>query len=159
MALSEKTIAKRKKEYFKNMAVALKRGDWKIIGTQVGMGVSFAYTVGRSLLGRRELLLAGVNIQYCTSVFHDIHDREKEKEIERGKPLDFLIRNFDCYLLEANPEIKEKYRLHGGVFLEEGYPLDVIIFPDPKGKFPWEEGFDMGIPFNFQELYKEAPVG
>lgn len=118
----------------------IKEFGWAIVGV---FDFPFAYTVGASDLGLPEIIVTGLrDVKGCTAIINHLLTRIKNGEDPVSEEYAYTeVSNFPCYLRKLTRSQMDDYMT---VTIKrqvnfEGYQL---VYPDPKGIFPWEEGYD-----------------
>ena len=108
--------------------------------------VSFAYSIGLPITfpGAPEVLIIGLDPDSSQQIINSLvalmkagkryADRDVEHGLIQGLPLAFRTvakRHYDDYMRRA-------LEYHGG----SNWPLLQMIWPDTKGTFPWQAGFE-----------------
>jgi hypothetical protein len=100
----------------------------------------FSYSTGASLLGKPELIITGLNPETCAYFINALLNMET---LEADKPYDDLA-NMPMVLKKVaySENIKRNYMTLTAQYLEE-IPFEIlqIVYSDPNGLFPWEEGY------------------
>lgn len=122
-------------------------GHWAVMGI-LPEGASPYHTFSVGLFenfDRPEIIIFGVHPQVATQIINDIGDRIVEGlELESGRVYDDIFSNqLGAVFI---PVEKDAYDAHMGsaIWYYQGrdFPVMQLVWPDPNGKFPWEEGFD-----------------
>lgn len=113
--------------------------------TEEGQGPRFAYTIGMTDIGHPELLVIGLPDELAGLVFNQVHNElrtgqrtGRELMIEKILSVPLLVHATDpgkscAYTIQGD----EHYRIRG---LRPVYSQ--LIWPDPAGIYPHQEGFD-----------------
>ena len=107
--------------------------------------LSFSYTIGfQKTLGHPELIVFSLNGKVAHGVFWDMFRAIRDgREFPIGQRVQGIFNGADAMLL---PVAMHHYREHllsaRWFYVNEDCPCLQLIWPDPKGRFPWEPGAD-----------------
>ena len=111
----------------------------------------FAYSVGLfKTYAHPEIIVFGIEVKTAHAVINDIALMIKAgQRFLDGFVTDKLLQNFNCTFVTVP---KQNYGSYTNVAKDYyqgfGFPLLQLIWPDPKGLFPWQEGYG--------EIFKKA---
>jgi hypothetical protein len=115
--------------------------------TYVGTGEEsppFAYTVGRAMKDRPELLIVGLAQRVAQQLLNDLADRDDAEPLEvgpEGLEIRDLIAGYPAILLPADP-VAAEMNLALRFFGSEKVSALQVVWPDREGRFPWAEGYE-----------------
>lgn len=106
----------------------------------------FAYTVGLNDLQRPEVIVFSLPWEGASAILNDIAKRVRDDgwTIPVGEPVEGIVSGFPVVFIQVDQENISKYfgvgrRYAGGEFTTS--PLQ-LVWPDPNGKFPWDDEWD-----------------
>lgn len=146
-------------EYLEQIDAIVKEFGWAVQGVAPGVddepGPAFCYTVGlERAYDHPELYIIGVSVQVSHALLNDLASRIRDgKQYAPGDVLDDLIQDHTVTLIEADPT--------GILNVAEAYQPDravralQVVWPDPEGRFPWDDGFSM---HEYEPLAGPAPT-
>ena len=105
---------------------------------------SFAYTVGLTPHGYPELLIAGLPPDLAHRLLNDLAGRsyDKAERFSHGQRISDLIVGYDAIIVEG-PPIDDLSPVVAVVrYGPDRVRLQQVTWPDPRGRFPWEAGYD-----------------
>lgn len=106
-------------------------------------GPLFAYTVGLTACGRAELLVAGLEPGTAQALLNDAAGRAEP--FTHGQQLTDWIVGYTAVVVEgphAEPLWPGTARaLYGASAVR----LQQLVWPDPAGRFPWDDDFEPGL--------------
>jgi hypothetical protein len=119
----------------------IEKHGWSITGVfGDSLRDQFSYSTGASLLGKPELIITGLNPESCAHFINALLTYDK---LETDKPYEDLA-NMPMVLKRVTYSdfIKRNYMTITAQYFE-GVPFEIfqIVYPDPKGLFPWDEGY------------------
>jgi hypothetical protein len=104
----------------------------------------FAYTVGlHETYGHPELIVFGLPYEVAHGVLNDLAARIKNDNLtlQDGDGDDGAVKGHRVIFRKVRAAFVRKYLRVAHVLSEDTRALQVV-WPDPFGKFPWEEDFD-----------------
>jgi hypothetical protein len=121
----------------------IKDVGWSVIGRTQGQ-YTCAYTVGLQLKGLPELITYGLSFDAAKDILNNCANKLLSARSEvKDNFLVNDIANFPLALIKVPKDKMEECTPMARNFLGITYfELRQIVFPDTKGKFPWEDGFD-----------------
>ena len=132
-------------------ARTIKRHGHQVVGVfdPDGEGVPFAYTVGRSLLGRPELFITGgMPLHVLGRLLNDAAAMDDEAPIEAGERRDGLLAGYPAWFVEADPRAAE---MNVALRLVPSARALQVVWPDVDGRFPGDPGY--GLTAEHQPLH------
>jgi len=108
-------------------------------------GPGFSYTTGFWVtLGMPELIMFGLKSEIAHDVFWDVF-----RDLQAGKTLPSRSRtgdvfgNHDAFLFPVNRDLYAEFLGWSRWFYgDDDFPCLQLVWPDRRGIFPWERGFD-----------------
>ena len=132
----------------KQAADNIAKFGWHITGVfpteaQADQGY-YAYTTGANLRELPELIITGISLQLGAEMLNVLLNslRAGTETVHEDSPYTELF-NLPIYLRKLTPE-----QVTGFMTMTESYyrgnPFDAyqFVYPDPQGRFPWDEGYD-----------------
>jgi len=104
----------------------------------------FAYTTGATTRKLPEIVITGVPFETSAGLINELlKSIESGKETLREDTPYTEICNMPIYLRKLTMAQVEGYMYMTGNFHQgKEYPVYQFVYPDPNGKFPWEDGYD-----------------
>lgn len=110
-----------------------------VFPTEGDDGAPFAYTVGRTLSGRPELLITGpLRPDIACAILNYAAEVDDGTPLEPGDRDDILV-GYTARIVEVDPWASQMFQAVR-LFGEEVRALQ-LVWPDPGGRFPWDEGW------------------
>ncbi len=106
-------------------------------------GSPYAYTVGLAAHGYPELLIAGLDPAVSQQLLNDLAARvyDRAERFRHGQRIGDLIAGYDAAIIDGEPT----EHLHLGAAIarygQEQVRVQQIVWPDPHGRFPWDDGY------------------
>ena len=121
---------------------------------------SWAFTVGvYDTLGQPEIIVVGLKEDVAHFVLNKIRSRFRDgTRFIEGQREQGLLEHVECELREVNARWLQ--RLMGFAlwfYGPEPFPVIQCVYPDLKGLFPWEDGFDESWRSRQPLLFNGAP--
>jgi hypothetical protein len=107
--------------------------------------IPFAYTVGLTAHGYPELLIAGLPPEIGHELLNDLATRvyDQARRFTHGERIGDLIVGHDAVIVDGPP----REELLPGVAIarygRDRVRLQQVVWPDERGRFPWEAGYDV----------------
>jgi Domain of unknown function (DUF4262) len=124
----------------------LERWGWFV--TKVGASGSepaFAYSMGLyENFKHPEIILFGLGLEVMHQLINDVGKRiQQGQRYDEAQKNDDLLKGYTCEFRKVNP-IHYNGLLNYAIWYYKGssFPVLQLIWPDPAGCFPWEDGFD-----------------
>jgi Domain of unknown function (DUF4262) len=130
----------------KKLLEVLERWGWFVV--KVGAGESepaFAYSIGLYEHFRHpEIIVFGLELETMHTVINDAGERIRQgQKYEPQQRYDDLLQNYECEFRAVNLAHYDGLLNYALWYYQgSGFPTLQLIWPDPDGRFPWEEGFD-----------------
>jgi hypothetical protein len=141
-------------EYKASFVAEVRKSGWFqtcVFGDE--SGPAFSYTTGFWLkFNRPEVITFSLHPDVAQDAFSNMYrDLENGREFPVGAPVDKILRKLPVVLLPV-PEWRFKDYLGGSRWFYGGDKFQCLqlVWPDRKGKFPWQVGFS-------SKLLKEQP--
>lgn len=115
----------------------------------------FAYTVGlEETYGHPELIVFGLPYEVAHGVLNDLAARIKQDSLalNDNDSDDRTLRGQRVFFRTVRSELVGKY-LRIAYVLSDSTRAVQVVWPDPFGKFPWEDGFEDRYTFAQPSLY------
>lgn len=110
-----------------------------------GNHMPFCYSIGiYETLRAPELLIAGLKPDVGPHLVNDYGDRLRRGEtFVPGRRYGDFVDGYDIVLLQADPVLASKDYTLSARWLYGGtdFPLLQLVWPDTRGRFPWEAGY------------------
>ncbi|KAA3437183.1 DUF4262 domain-containing protein [Rufibacter hautae] len=106
---------------------------------------SFCYSTGIfKSFNIPEIFISSLPPGLCSEIIENYVEAFKEsKEAKRNQRLDFLTERFPVYLIDVPvPSLKEYVLSSIKIYGDEEYKYLQVIYPDTKGNFPNDAGYD-----------------
>lgn len=133
----------------------IKRVGWAVMGiTHEGDMPTFSFSVGMyEALGTPEIMMMGLNPKMATNFINLIGEKIKKGErFEAGQTYDSLAEGFKTAFVNMERRHYKGYLGYAGWYYGDwDFPTMQCVWPDKKGVFPWEEGFEPRF-FAFQRI-------
>ena len=118
-----------------------------VFPTEESQGVPFAYSVGipTTVPGAAELIVLGLDPEMGAEIINSVMDRLKEGEtLADGQQVEGLIERFALTFRAVARQHYDGYVGAAQIYHQSRneWPLLQIVWPDTKGRFPWQEGFE-----------------
>lgn len=112
-----------------------------------GPGPHFAYSIGipTTFPGASEIILFALGFETMAHLINDVVRQMREGQpFEAGQQYDGILQNFPVYFGWVKPEHYDSHVGQGQVYhgSDTGFGLLQMVWPDTKGKFPWQSGFE-----------------
>lgn len=125
----------------------------KVMGDESGPG--FAYSVGLfHNFAHPEILLVGLNLDLMHGIINNLrNDIRGGARFVPDTRVAGIIERFDCSFREiARPHYRELLGCARWFYKGNNFPALQCVWPDMKGRFPWENGFNAKLR-NLQPVY------
>lgn len=130
-----------------NIVRQIDNGHWAVMGIFSDEGDPYhTFSVGLyENFDQPEIVIFGVHPQMAGRIINDIGERiARGFKLEAGRVYDdVLTGNYGALFM---PVEKHQYDAYLGSALwyyqSDHFPVMQLVWPDPNGKFPWEDGFD-----------------
>ncbi len=145
------SMARRQAAYLKSLRAGIKQHGWLVIGI-ADARPPFAYTVGLwGAYQHPEIILVGpYPPEQGKAILNIIGDRVKAGErLEVGRPYDGIIEHklqmaqLQMVFLEVDQQILHEYFGAALAHYNCRFPALQAVWPDPQGRFPWEQGYQL----------------
>lgn len=150
MSQPKELTAKDMSQFYAKMRAIIAKSGHMVLGVgSDGTSTPFAYSIGLSEAGLPELLLAlPINYDAMVLAVNEVAARLKKREKAFGEREQLDIE-FSTPVIIRNPtdmdRVRRDYTIQVGQFYRrQDYAVQQIIFPDPHGLWPWDEGYAMG---------------
>jgi hypothetical protein len=103
--------------------------------------VAFAYTVGRSVKDRPELLMTGPMVAaIMTNILNDVAEYDDSQPINAGDllPADTVLVDYPARVVAVDPREAQMFQAIN--FFGEDLNALQILWPDAEGRFPGDPG-------------------
>lgn len=111
-----------------------------------------AYTVGLSDVGLKDIIVFCMPFKPAQAILNYAAELLKKNELPADQPITELA-NFPLIFKNVSAEAVEPYMTLTNCRANEPLPAFQMVWPDNKGLFPWEEGFDCHYTFLQPALY------
>lgn len=106
-------------------------------------GGPFAYTVGLTAHGYPELIIAGLHPATAQALLNDLASRvyDRAERFTHGQHVDDLLAGYPAVIVNGPPTAQLWPGAAIGRYGSDRVRLQQIIWPDPHGRFPWQDGY------------------
>jgi hypothetical protein len=127
---------------------------WAVMFVGAGFNEpNFHYTVGLTAQGLPELIVFGLPHDVGHAILNDLAQRtvDDRPPFTNGERLDDVAVGYDIVMLDSTAAGTERAPSYLAelVAFEDGnedlYRVQQAVMPDRQGRFPWDEGYDMGF--------------
>lgn len=142
--------------YVKKLVETIEKFGHAVVGTQievVGHMMSMTYTVGLSKVGLPELVIFGVGMRPATMILNTAVEMLSQGKIQPDVPVS-EIANLPSVFKEVKPEVAGEFLNFARIFANKDPKTLQLVIPDPMGKFPWDEDFDVNFMMMQAPLYE-----
>jgi hypothetical protein len=148
---------KNQKEITRQIETFIKKGQWIIQSvlrdTKQGEP-PFAYTVGLTSLGMKELVITGQLPQYAAETLLNLAAKHlidnKLTSFQEGQPVSTLTA-LPLTPMNAESDFIKKTLYQANTFYGHQVQAQQLVWPDTKGRFPWEKESEFSIGGRFYE--------
>lgn len=133
------------KEYFDKLDENINKNGYQLTCISSGSSPGFCYSTGiYRTFNIPELFISSLPQVLCSEIVENYVDAFKEsKEIPLNKNLNFLTDRFPIFLIEVPVSNLRDYILSSiRIYKNADYKYLQVIYPDTKGNFPNEAGYD-----------------
>lgn len=133
------------KEYFKKLDQNIKKNGYQLTCISSNGSPGYCYSTGiYRTFNIPELFISSLPQGLCSQIVENYVEAFKQsKEIPLNKNLNFLTDRFPIYLIEVPVSNLKDYVLSSiRIYENADYKYLQVIYPDTKGNFPNEEGYD-----------------
>ncbi|PKM46855.1 MAG: hypothetical protein CVV05_00115 [Gammaproteobacteria bacterium HGW-Gammaproteobacteria-1] len=106
--------------------------------------LNLAYTIGLADIGHPEVLVFALPAESAHMILNDIATRAREVALPMNERLDDLA-NLPLILKPVAPSIAAEYIVQANARAGRELPALQLVWPDARGLFPWEEGFEQRL--------------
>jgi hypothetical protein len=133
----------------------IKADGFLIISTETD-GTRMAYTVGLSASGLPEIVVFGLPPATAHGILNDAAELLKEDKLPLDAPISGLATNLPLVCKQVPAERGVGYI--NVAIARAGRPVNLIqlVWPDEKGRFPWQKKFDKKLRRLQLSLYHQA---
>lgn len=128
------------------LAAAVREHGWTVVATPGGdHGPAFAHTVGmHHTLRSPELALLGLPVEVMHPLLNDVAHRIRDgAPTADGTRLDDLLAGgLPLVLKQVDPGWYPVLFGNAARFQRTSVPVRQVVWTDPAGRFPWDDGFD-----------------
>lgn len=129
--------------YEKTLVGKVREHGW--FANHVGAGdatPAFSYTIGFALLGHPEIIVFSLPSGTAHGLFGDLYGRVAGGGAwPVGRRFGDLFRGADALLAPVDPALAARHMLSARWFYgRDDFPCLQLVWPDRKGRFPWEAG-------------------
>ena len=130
----------------KKLLETLERWGWFVIKVGAGkLEPAFAYSIGLyEHYGHPEIILFGLDLEIMHRLINDAAKQigQGHRYYERHRYED-LLEGYSCEFRTVSPD-RYAGLLNYAIWYYNSpdFPVLQMIWPDPDGRFPWENGFD-----------------
>ncbi|WTW93452.1 DUF4262 domain-containing protein [Streptomycetaceae bacterium NBC_01309] len=128
------------------LAATVREHGWTVVAVPADEhGPAFAYTVGLPHTAHvPELAMLGLPIQVMHTLLNNIASRIRDgAPAADGTRVDGLLAaGLALVLKDADPGWHPTFFGQTAWFHRAAVPVRQVVWPDPAGVFPWEDGFD-----------------
>ncbi|MFI7208458.1 DUF4262 domain-containing protein [Micromonospora aurantiaca (nom. illeg.)] len=106
-------------------------------------GSPYAYTVGLTAHGYPELLIAGLDPAISQQLLNDLAARvyDRAERFSHGQRIGDLIAGYDAAIIDGEPTEQMCPGAAIARYGQEQVRVQQIVWPDPDGRFPWDDGY------------------
>jgi hypothetical protein len=130
----------------------IKRVGWAVMGINAEENFpTYSFSIGiYRTLGQPEIIMMGLNPVAAARFINMIGDRMKKGErVEPGRKYDDLAEGFLSTFVAVDRRYYKSFLGYAGWYnCDWNFPVLQCVWPDKKGIFPWEEGFESRFFFN-----------
>lgn len=103
----------------------------------------FAYTVGLTAHDYPELVIAGLDPVTAQALLNDLASRvyDRAERFTHGQHIHDLIAGYDAVIVDGPPTPRLWPGTAIGRYGADRVRLQQIVWPDPDGHFPWQDGY------------------
>ena len=133
------------KEYFEKLDENIKRSGYQLTYVSSSNSPDFCYSTGiYRTFNIPELFISSLPQGLCSEIVENYVEAFKANdEIPINQRLDFLTDRFSVYLIDVPVSKLEEYVLSSiRIYGNEEYKYLQVIYPDTKGNFPNDIGYD-----------------
>lgn len=136
---------------------SIKKHGWCCMGVFAEEGSpAFSYSIGFNLLNHPEIIVCGLPNETAHELMSEVYRRIKKgtMTIKDGDTFDDLA-NMPLHFIKISESAKQKMMLLTNKYYNH-WDFDALqmIWPDPAGRFPWNERFDQEYSAAQLLLYK-----
>ena len=105
----------------------------------------WAYTVGLAAHDYPELLIAGLPPEIAHAVLNDLASRvyDRAERFSPGQRIADLLAGYDAVIIEGTAAGELQPNAAFARYGHDRVRLQQILWPDPDGRFPWQDGYAM----------------
>ena len=135
-------------EFFEEQSRLIDKYGWTVVHVEPTDddppgAVPFGYTVGLTEIGLAEVAIAGVPLDVTGSLLNEIAGRITWDGVRlaHGQRVTGLVTDHDLLVVAGDPtdEVFPGSAMYR--YGEERVRLCQLVWPDPSGRFPWQEGY------------------
>jgi hypothetical protein len=137
-------------EYLERVNKIIDESGWMVQGVvaaKTAPGPTFAYTVGLTPHGFPELITAGPPVRTAKEVLNQLARRvfDRNERFTDGQVIPEVLSGFDAVIVEGSYGRDHLWPATALALYEAEYQvrLQQVVWPDPDGRFPWDEGYSM----------------
>lgn len=133
---------------FQKIKRDIEKDGWSTIGvmpTAEDPGTPFCYSVGFREHDAPEVIVLGLPPDFGHAIIHTLYDRVNDGGfIHDGMRLNDVIEDYDV-ILRAVPPDGAPLNVAKGYYNVDEIDALQVVWPDPQGRFPGEEGCDESV--------------
>ena len=144
--------------YERDLLRHVRRFGWQSthVGADPDTGMpAFTYSIGFwASQGQPEVLVFDFPAGLAHDVMGTIHRRRAAGDtLPTGRPIPGILSGEEVCLLPVDPDQAEAHlRSCHWFYREAAFPALQLVWPDPAGRFPWEDGFDTRLAARQRDL-------
>lgn len=130
--------------YLKKTEDNIRRFGHSVVGTWIETpdgNVNMAYTVGLADAGLPELIVFGLPPEAATPMLNASAERLRQGTLALDAPVE-EIGNLPMVFKAVEPSVAQEHIIQANNRAGRELPAIQMIWPDPKGRFPWDPAFD-----------------
>lgn len=158
--LSPQEIARRRRKFMQEQGAIIDRVGWMVLGVfptadDPDDTSPFAYTVGLTAHGYPELVIAGcLDVRIMHELLNNLADRvyDTAARFTHGQRLADVIHGLPTVIVDG--PLNDTLWPGSAVarYGRDKVRLQQLVWPDPQGRFPWEDGYDL-------DKYRQPLIG